>query len=332
MKQRILQIAKQAGMFRLAHALTGSSLRILGYHGLWTADGEPYGNTLFMPVDQFTRRMEWLACSGYPVLDLGEAVDRLGHGTLPPHAVAITIDDGWRSTYTHMLPVLERLGLPSTLYVASYYSEHRGLVSNVALGCIVGRGKAGRITVDDILPGVGTIDVKAPDALKRLNMAVDALPTIEARTAAVETIGDRAGVPLAPFGEQFTYATPAELADAKRRGMRIELHTHRHRGLHAGVSALASEIDDNRAALGRACAGPFDHFCYPNGEYDAEAERILADRGIRSATTTARGLNPPGIHPYRLRRMLDSRTIGQLEFETYMTGGFEMIDRRRHLA
>lgn len=61
---------------------------------------------------------------GYPVLPLGEAVRRLDEDRLPDQAVVITIDDGWSSTYTHMLPILESLGLPATVYVTTWYSDH----------------------------------------------------------------------------------------------------------------------------------------------------------------------------------------------------------------
>lgn len=333
MKAAVLSAARALGALAIARRLTGRSLRILGYHGLWTGEGRPHGNTLFMPVDLFARRMEWLARSGYPVLDLPEAVERLQEGTLPRGATVITIDDGWRSIHSHMLPILERLGLPSTLYAATYYVERQTVVTNIALACAVDRTRLTQIDLSDILPALDRpLALDAPAALGMLNRAVDALPDAGERAAATFRIGERLGVPLEPFGDQFTYMGPDELADAQRRGMRVELHTHRHRGLGGGVASLPSEIEDNRAALKRACKGPFDHFCYPGGEYNPGADAILRDMGVASATTTLRGLNRRGTDPLHLRRFLDSFAISQVEFETYMAGGFEPIDRRRSLS
>ena len=330
MKQALLSAGRALGALALARRLTGGSLRILGYHGLWTADGRPYGNTLFMPVDLFEARMHWLARSDYPVLDLPEAVERLDKGTLPKGATVITIDDGWRSIHSHMLPILEGLGLPSTLYAATYYVERQTVVTNIAIACAVARTTLREADLSDILPALDRpLALSDPAALPSLNRAVDALPTAGERAAAAFRIGERLGVPLEAFGDQFTYMGPEELADAQRRGMRVELHTHRHRGLGGGAGFLGQEIDDNRAALTRACPGPFDHFCYPGGEYHAGADAILRDMGVASATTTLRGLNPRGANPLHLRRFLDSFAISQVEFETYMAGGFEAIDRRR---
>ncbi|KKC24748.1 polysaccharide deacetylase family protein [Sphingomonas sp. SRS2] len=337
MKDRILSAARALGALALARRLTGGSLRILGYHGLWIGEGRPYGNTLFMPVDLFARRMRWLARSGYPVLDLPEAAERLEQGTLPKGATVITIDDGWRSIHSHMLPILEELGLPSTLYAATYYVERQTVVTNIAIACAVDRTTLITADLSDMLPAlVGPLTFDSPAArrasLHALNGAVDALPSAGERAAAAFAIGDRLAVPLEPFGDQFTYMSPEELADAQLRGMRVELHTHRHRGLSGGVDFLGAEIEDNRTSLARSCRGPFDHFCYPGGEYHAGADAILRDKGIATATTTLRGLNPPGTDPLHLRRFLDSFAISQVEFETYMAGGFEPIDRRRRLV
>ena len=86
--------------------------------------------------------MSWLRNSRYPVLPLAEAVQRLEDGSLPDHAVVITIDDGWSSTYSHMLPILEGLALPATVYVTTWYADHQIPVVNVVVDYILRR--AGR--------------------------------------------------------------------------------------------------------------------------------------------------------------------------------------------
>ena len=116
---------KEGLLFALSRRVSRKSLRILAYHGLWTTPGYQYGNHLFMQPEQFEQRMTWLRNSRYPVLPLDEAVQRLDDGSLPDHAVVITIDDGWSSTYTHMLPILEGLGLPATVYVTTWYADHQ---------------------------------------------------------------------------------------------------------------------------------------------------------------------------------------------------------------
>ena len=334
MRDGLLRLLNAAGLFALARRRTAGSLRILCYHGLWTLPGEPYGESLFMRVDGFRDRMLWLARSGYPVLDLDEAVTLLASGRLPPRAVVITIDDGWRSTYSDMLPILEELGLPATLYMSTWYADRDLPVLNVALACLIERSKVAMLDLAGIAPGldgVASLDGGAPRAAlaTRIFEAIDRLPASD-RAGAFAAVAERAGADAGAMLGQFRYMNAGEIADARRRGLRFELHTHRHRSVTRHLAEMAGEIEENREALRRKGAGEnFTHFCYPGGYYQPEVEPILAEQGILSATLTQRGLNPPGTHPLRLRRLLDGRRVSQIMFEAWLAGVFEPIDRRR---
>jgi len=51
---------------------------------------------------------DWLASHGYHVISLQQLIDaRIGHGTLPGKAVLLTFDDGLRSAYTKVFPLLK---------------------------------------------------------------------------------------------------------------------------------------------------------------------------------------------------------------------------------
>ena len=324
MKQQILSLARAAGGFALARRLTGQRLRILCYHGAWTMSGPPYGECLFIEPAMFARRMERLARSGYPVLDLDEAVERLYAGTLPRGAVAITLDDGWRSSHSHMLPVLKAHGLPATLYVSTYYAEKQVPVVNVALRYILGET---RRPASEIAAEAG---LQAEPGFDAMLAAIEALPGAEARGAMLLAVASAAGLDPAAITAQFSYMNRDELADWEANGLRLELHTHRHSSAVSALDTLAGEIADNRRALasllGAGLAGePYVHFCYPSGECDARADAILAAQGIRSATTTRPGLNGPGAPRFHLRRFLDGPRVTEVEFDAYLAGALEPL-------
>lgn len=334
MRDALLRALNRAGLFALSRRATAGSLRILCYHGLWTLPGQPHGDSLFMDVEQFRDRMRWLAASDYPVLDLDEAVKLLVAGRLPPRAVVITIDDGWRSTHSHMLPILESFGFPATLYMSTWYADRELPVLNVALGYLIERSTAAVLDLSGIAPGLDgavPLDDGVPRGAlaARIFEAIDRLPVAD-RARAFATVAERAGTDVGAILGQFRYMNAGEIADARRRGLRFELHTHRHRSVTRHLDEIAAEIDDNRQALRRKGAGEnFAHFCYPGGYYQPEVEPILAGCGIISATLAQRGLNPPGTHPLRLRRLLDGPRISQIAFEAWLAGVFEPIDRRR---
>ena len=326
---------RASALFSVARRATRRSLRILGYHGLWTSPGQPYGECLFMPIEQFASRMRWLKASRYPVLPLDEAVDRLQAGTLPDHAVVITIDDGWASTATHMAPILHELGLPATLYVSTWYVEHQEIVVNVAVNFAIERAAARWLDLSDMLPGLPHPlllgDPAARTALAlRVNQAIDAVPDLVARVALAHRVAERAGIALEPFDQQFRFMTPAQLRDCERLGITIELHGHRHQSVDAPDADLARELADNRAAILRAGINtPARHFCYPRGDLMAGIDGRLARNGVLSATTTRRALNPPGTPPHRLARLLDGPRVSQFAFEAWLAGLYQPFDRLR---
>ena len=303
LKQGLLTLARSAGLFAAARRATGSRLRILAYHGIWLTPGHQFGDTLFMGPDQFEGRMARLKRSGFPVLPLGEAIERLTAETLPEAAVAITIDDGWASTFTHMLPVLERYDLPATLYATTWYAGRDLPVVNIAVAYL--KAAAGRS------------DIKVGETTE----AIEALPVGE-RLEALRALGRELGVDETWLElRQFHLMSAAELAEAHRRGLDVQLHTHRHIDVESQIDALYDEIARNRAVLDAAIpGGSFDHFCYPSGTTHPRAAAILAASGIRSATLDVEGLNPPGIDPFALHRLLDGRTLSDVEFDAYLAG------------
>ena len=63
--------------------------------------------------------MRYLAMTGYAVIPLRDIYEYAAgkRATLPKNAVAITIDDGWRSTYTEAFPELKRRHFPFTVFI-----------------------------------------------------------------------------------------------------------------------------------------------------------------------------------------------------------------------
>jgi peptidoglycan/xylan/chitin deacetylase (PgdA/CDA1 family) len=313
-KRGVLKLASVSGLASLARAATASQLRILCYHGLWLAPGHPYGNCLFMAPAQFEARMRRVHYSRRPVLPLDEAVARLAANDLPPGATVITIDDGWASTRSHMLPILERYGLPATLYATTWYAE-RGLpVINVV--------------VDYLLASAGRGDARAP-VIRR----IEALPESE-RLAALRELGRELGIGEAWLdSRQFHLLRPDELADVHHRGLDVQLHTHRHIDVSAAPGLLVGEVEENRAALVRATGGlPATHFCYPSGTWHAAAPALLASCGVKSGTLVTEGLNAPGASLYALRRFIDGPSVHPVEFDAYLDGTLHYLSAARRAA
>jgi peptidoglycan/xylan/chitin deacetylase (PgdA/CDA1 family) len=96
------------------------TLAILCYHRFGNGRSK-----LSVSVQDFSEQMQYLAAQGYNVVSLRDLPAILrGELPMPPKAVAITIDDGYRSTFEIAYPILARHGFPATVFL---YTDFAGL-------------------------------------------------------------------------------------------------------------------------------------------------------------------------------------------------------------
>ena len=71
-----------------------------------------------MPQDVFDSEMKYLKDNNYHIVPLSDVV-RFAKGeiTLPPDSVAVTIDDGYKSSIVYAAPVLKKYGFPWTFFI-----------------------------------------------------------------------------------------------------------------------------------------------------------------------------------------------------------------------
>ncbi len=69
--------------------------------------------------ETFRQQMEYLELTGYNVISLDHLYQYVAgkRKTIPENSVVITIDDGWRSTYTEAYPEMKKRGWPFTVFV-----------------------------------------------------------------------------------------------------------------------------------------------------------------------------------------------------------------------
>ncbi len=82
--------------------------------------GEMKYPTTSVSIAQLEAHIAELVSGRYQVMPLDAIIDALAAGQpLPEHAVAISIDDGFASTYTQAWPRLRAAGLPFTLFITT---------------------------------------------------------------------------------------------------------------------------------------------------------------------------------------------------------------------
>lgn len=81
------------------------------------AEHSPY-NSLAVTKDNFEKQIRYCK-ENFHCLSLGDAVKLLYRGELPKKTMVVTFDDGYKDNFYNALPVLEKYGVPATVYVTT---------------------------------------------------------------------------------------------------------------------------------------------------------------------------------------------------------------------
>ncbi len=96
------------------------ALRVLMYHKV----NDRPENPISVPIGLFDEQMAVVRELGYQVVSLDAVLDHVaGIRPLPPGAVLITFDDGYRDILENALPVLRRHGYPAVIFVPIGYLD-----------------------------------------------------------------------------------------------------------------------------------------------------------------------------------------------------------------
>jgi len=264
----------------------GRRLCILNYHRILEApdpllEAEPDAAT-------FRWQMQVLA-DCFNVLPVHEALAALADGSMPPRAVCITFDDGYRSTHDLALPILREFGFPATVFVTT------GHIDN------------GSMWNDRILEALRTIKTDRLD-LSEAGVGNFALNTVAKRKYALSVLTEMAKY-MAPMARQSLVELIEERAGSARRelmltrdmvrvlsehNVEIGAHTISHPILTRLDDATARhEITESKRQLEEIVCKPVRYFAYPNGKQDKDFDerhiRMAREAGFDAAFSTAIG-------------------------------------------
>jgi peptidoglycan/xylan/chitin deacetylase (PgdA/CDA1 family) len=241
--------------------------------------------------------------SGFNVLPLREAVERLRAGTLPARGICITFDDGYANNCEVAMPLLVQNGLPATVFVAPGF-----------LG-------GGRMFNDSV---VEAIRHAPPDLdLRELDLGILRLDSTAARVAAIDSIlralkylepSDRlrrAELVAAHAGAALPtdlMMTPSQVRRLHDSGIEIGAHTVDHPILARVDNEIARhQIVESKRLLEQMVGAPVSSFAYPNGrpqqDYQAQHVAMARDAGFTMAVSTAWGAATAATDPFQVPRV-----------------------------
>ena len=325
MKQSALKLLARAGAFAPFRAANRGRVLILTYHR-FSLGRDP----LATPEADFDAHLEYLK-EHYTLVPLSRVAEHYAGGReLPARAACVTIDDGFADAYDVAFPLLQRHGVPATLFVITDFLDGRAWMWTDKLRHVALTTSAERLSVK--LEG-RSFDLRLAGRDSRLNAAGRINSELKrlapgVREEVIERIAAAHGValparPPAEFGP-ITWEQAREL-DAG--GVEIGSHTVSHPILTTTDDAqLVAELRGSRSRLEAELGHAVELFCYPNGAFDERVRRETARAGYACAVTTEPGLNE--------RRAADPLTLRRVPAETDLphfvqsTSGFEELKNR----
>lgn len=299
---------------KILRAVMPAPLTILMYHGV-VRTSLSIPDPCMIDLEDFERQIRYLR-HAFRIVPFSEAVAILGGGGAPAEpTVVITFDDGYQSNFDLAFPILQREGVPASIFLSTAFLDsdstiwtgllHHGF-ANTDRTSIGWRGSH--------------FDLGSTAARHRSLVAIKDRLKGESHETLVEEIDDLLFTLLGVRNTAIPPDSPYRMLDSDsirsmvRSGL-IEFGAHTHN--HPILSRLPPDlqeveirrsIDVVESLTDQRCR----FFAYPNGkrcDYDAHTIRILQETGIDAAITTECGTCAPHDSLLELRRIpVDART------------------------
>jgi len=238
----------------------------------------------------------------FTVLPLVEAAHLLKEGGLPSRTACVTFDDGYADNATVALPVLQRHGIPATVFVAAGYLDGGRMWNDTVVESL----RRQNADVLD-LSAVGLPVYSTATAISRRRAAYDIIGRCKyLEVGRRREIVDRVAAYAGDLPDNLMLTTQ-QLLGLHRQRVEIGGHTFSHPILtRLSLDHAREEILRGKAELERITGAPLRLFAYPNGrpevDYSQNHVALVKDAGFEAAVSTHWGVAAHHSDPFQLPR------------------------------
>lgn len=260
-----------------------SKITIINFHRVLDRY-DPY-NPGALDINLFKSKMETLV-KYFNVISLSEAIQYCQNGKIPCRSIVVTIDDGYKDSYTNILPILVELNISATFFIATEGISKGGLWKDLVIESI----RNTEFEYINDFEGVQSIDLstleKRADFSRLLTRDLKYLSAAD-RDKKIEDLYTKLGKPEG----NSVFLSESEIQSIVSENMEIGAHTHRHPILlMESIEDARKEIISSKKLLEKITKNKVDHFAYPNGKYNVDFceqhEQIVKEAGFSSGLTT----------------------------------------------
>jgi peptidoglycan/xylan/chitin deacetylase (PgdA/CDA1 family) len=280
----LVRVLGKWGGYRLARRLTAEQPRILMYHRFVAEPGSGA-----VSARSFEKQVAHIA-QHYRPMTVSEMIRCCFEGEkLPRHAIAITVDDGYRDFYDIAWPILRRYGVPATFYVTVGFVEGRLWLWPDQLTWILSHAPesatpfvAGKISV---WPPSGPDNQRI--VFQRLVSHLLNIPDQE-KHFFLQSLARHWQVCVPEQAPDWALAASWEqLAEMQSEGLEVGGHTVTHPSLsQVSFEQAREEIMGTRDSLAAHLGNARRSFCYPNGtlsDFVGSQVQLIREAGFTGA-------------------------------------------------
>ena len=263
------------------------------------------------------RMVRHIQASGWDIVSLDEAIHRLTHPG-QRRFVNISLDDCYRDTADHVVPLFTRLGAPITLFVTTGIPDRTLRMRQASLETILRQA-------DSVTDAGRTYSLQTPKQRRAAYHAISTRWDSEDGDAAYLQFCARLGEDPDQLDDQHRITWPMLERLRDTPGVEIGAHTVSHRRISSLDPANAmAELAGSRTRLQEKLGVEARHFAFPYGQRADCGPRDFAlarQAGFASAVTTVKALARPGVDPYALPRHTINGTHRHLAFaQAHLSG------------
>ena len=279
-----------------------TSAQILVYHRVNDENDPIFPG---VPIRAFAKQMEYVA-EHYTVCSLSETVERIRSDDVPAELLTITFDDGYRDNYENAFPILSRLSLPATVFLATgAIDSGRMLWHDRVFSALRGtQAKA----LEKFFNNEQTFSLNTPGEKRLALMEVlKFLWSLDDRDRSlwVERLVNNLRIDESVACDGLMLGWDDIRAMSKHR-VSFGAHTVTHPILSKlPPCQLQREIRESKETIESNLNMPVKHFAYPVGrreDFTEDVKNELREAGFECAVTTIFGANDSKQDLFELRR------------------------------
>lgn len=257
MKNLLLRVSYALGLLGLFHRLRNrDALTVISLHRVIAEDDPRWAtcDPLYTLSDRLFEQCVKFFCKHYSIITIGELQAARESGSrLPPRPLILTFDDGWADNCHFALPVLQRTGAASVLFVASdaidrseaFFQEQ--IIAAWRMG-LLARSEIEAAWMQAADAGPPAVDLLCESAVRELIAALQSLP-VNKRKPLLERL-----LPQPPDNDR-QMLTGDELRTMQRAGVEIGTHGKRHEPL-TEVEDVDMELKESRSRIAAVLGCP----------------------------------------------------------------------------